>query len=163
MNAQQMLSLRKPDKRFDSLGRQEPNSQQQNTRFSKKNNIKDILVRNFFRKFPIGIEVSDMEQIRIEKEAAFEFEEFVIANKEINSKNLTAFEAKVAEKLRLKRILTTQSVAERNKDSFVSPTNKKQFGPLLGSNVRDKAVGMASQGRLDQRNLKRGGKSPNSF
>ena len=120
-------------------------------------------MRNFFRKFPIGIEVSDMDQIRIEKEAAFEFEEFVIANKEINSKNLTAFEAKVAEKLRLKRILTTQSVAERNKDSFVSPTNKKQFGPLLGSNVRDKAVGMASQGRLDQRNLKRGGKSPNSF
>ena len=160
MNAQQMLSLRKPDKRFDSLGRLEPNSQQQNTRFSKKNNIKDILVRNFFRKFPIGIEVSDMDQIRIEKEAAFEFEEFVIANKEINSKNLTAFEAKVADKLKLKRILTTQSVAERNKYSFVSPTNKIQYGPLLGSNAREKAVGMASQGRL---NIKRGGKSPNSF
>ena len=125
MNTMQILSLRKPDRRFDSLGRQEPNSQQQNTRFSKKNNIKDILVRNFFRKFPIGIEVSDMVQIRIEKEAAFEFEEFVIANKEINSKNLTAFETKIAEKLRLKRVLTTQSVVERNRDSFVSPVNRK--------------------------------------
>jgi hypothetical protein len=125
MNTMQILSLRKPDRRFDSLGRQEPNSQQQNTRFSKKHNIKDILVRNFFRKFPIGIEVSDMDQIRIEKEAAFEFEEFVIANKEINSKNLTAFETKIAEKLRLKRVLTTQSVVERNRDSFVSPVNRK--------------------------------------
>ncbi len=125
MNTMQILSLRKPDRRFDSLGRQEPNSQQQNTRFSKKNNIKDILVRNFFRKFPIGIEVSDMDQIRIEKEAAFEFEEFVIANKEINSKNLTAFETKIAEKLRLKRVLTTQSVVERNRDSFVSAVNRK--------------------------------------
>lgn len=94
-------------------------------------------MRNFFRKFPIGIEVSDMDQIRIEKEAAFEFEEFVAATKEINSKNLTAFEAKVAEKLKLKRVHTTQSVAEPHKDAYVSPTNPKKYGPLLGSNVRD--------------------------
>jgi len=162
MNAQQMLSLRKPDKRFDSIARNEPSSQQ-HTRFSKKNNIKDILVRNFFRKFPIGIEVSDMDQIRIEKEAAFEFEEFVAANKEINSKNLTAFESKVAEKLRLKRVHTTQSVAERRKDAYVSPTNPKKYGPLIGSNVRDAVVGMASQGRLENKINKRQIKSPGSF
>lgn len=79
MNAQQMLSLRKPDKRFDSIARNEPTSQHNNR--LNKNNIKEILVRNFFRKFPIGIEVSDIDQIRIEKEVAFEFEEFVATNK----------------------------------------------------------------------------------
>lgn len=69
------------------------------TRFNKKNNIKDILVRNFFRKFPIGIEVSDMEQIRIEKEAACLFEEFVLKTAEINSKNLATFENQIASNL----------------------------------------------------------------
>lgn len=162
MSMHHLLGLRKPDKRFDSMHRSESYSQQV-SRLFKKNNIKDILVRNFFRKFPIGIEVSDMDQIRIEKEAAFEFEEFVAANKEINSKNLTAFESKVAEKLRLKRVHTTQSVAERRKDAYVSPTNPKKYGPLIGSNVRDAVVGMASQGRLENKINKRQIKSPGSF
>lgn len=98
-----MLSLRKPDKRFDSVSRAD-HASQHNSRFSKKNNIKEILVRNFFRKYPIGIEVSDMDQIRIEKETAHEFENFVNATKDINSKNLQVFEAQVSEKLRLKRL-----------------------------------------------------------
>lgn len=120
-------------------------------------------MRNFFRKFPIGIEVSDMDQIRIEKEAAFEFEAFVAATKEINSKNLTAFEAKTADKLKLKRVHTTQSVAERQKEAYISPSNPKKYGPLLGSNVRDQVVGMASQGRLEKKINRRPIKSPGSF
>ena len=91
MNVAQALSLRKPDRRFVSMGRQE-SSTQQNSRFNKKNNIRDILVRNFFRKYPIGLEVDDLEQIRIEKEVANSFEGFVLSQKEINSKNLNAFE-----------------------------------------------------------------------
>jgi hypothetical protein len=59
MSIQQVLSLRKPEKRFDSHKR--PFASQEVNRHGKKNNIKDILVRNFFRKYPIGAEVSDMD------------------------------------------------------------------------------------------------------
>jgi len=98
-----MLGLRKGDKPH-SVNRTEPTSQLN----SRKNNsnIKDILVRNFFRKFPISMDVNDMEQIRIEKEAAKEFEIFVQTTREINSKNLNAHENHVAEKLGLKRVHT---------------------------------------------------------
>ena len=59
MNVAQALSLRKPDfpRKQRNLtggphGSYDGNSQV--SRFSnKKNNIKDILVRNFFRKYPI--------------------------------------------------------------------------------------------------------------
>ena len=87
MSVQQVLSLRKPDRAHNRA-----TASQEVNRMSKKNNIKDILVRNFFRKYPIGADVSDMDQIRIEKEAAYEFEKFVNATKEINSKNLNAQE-----------------------------------------------------------------------
>jgi hypothetical protein len=53
------LGLRKPDKRFDSHSRATETQSQAAGRG--KNNIKDILVRNFFRKYPIGIEVNDMD------------------------------------------------------------------------------------------------------
>lgn len=103
MDVAQALRLRKNDRRFDSVGRQEVSSSQPQTRFNKKNNIKEILIRNFFRKYPIPIEVSDMEQIKIEKEAAYMFDEFVITTKEINSKSLAAFEAEVSNRLKLRR------------------------------------------------------------
>jgi hypothetical protein len=44
-----------------------------------------------------------MEQIKIEKEAAYMFDEFVITTKEINSKSLAAFEAEVSNRLKLRR------------------------------------------------------------
>lgn len=126
MSVQQVLSLRKPDRPHRTHASQEMG------RAGKKNNIKDILVRNFFRKYPIGPEVSDMDQIRIEKEAAFEFEKFVTATKEINSKNLTAQEARIAEKLRLKRSASVGS--NQQSQTFLSPQTKN--GPALLGNVR---------------------------
>jgi hypothetical protein len=156
MNAVQMLSLRKPDRRFDSVSRTDQ-STSNNSKFSKKNNIKEILVRNFFRKFPIGVEISDMDQIRIEKEAANEFETFVKCTKDINSKNLQAFEATVAQKLKLKRIQTTQSVDQRGKgQSFASPAYNK-YPPLISSNVRESVINAASQGNLANKINKRPG------
>ena len=40
------------------------------SRFSKKSNIKEILVRNFFRKYPISGEISDIQQLQIERQHA---------------------------------------------------------------------------------------------
>ena len=59
MNAIQALSLRKPDNRnsYNLLS----NPSEAGSRFSKKNsNIKEMLVRNFFRKNPLQGEISDM-------------------------------------------------------------------------------------------------------
>lgn len=103
-----LLGLRKPDRRFESCNRAESHSMQV-SRLFKKHNIKDILVRNFFRKYPIGIEVSDIEQIKMEKEAAREFEGFIANSKEINSKNLNSHEHHLATKLGLVKRHTTAS------------------------------------------------------
>ena len=139
MDVAQALRLRKNDnRRFESVGRFESASSQPQTRFNKKNNIKEILVRNFFRKYPIGIEVSDMEQIRIEKDATYMFDEFVITTKDINSKNLAVFESKVAEKLKLRRIDKTYSNGDQNNEIYVSPNNNRKYGPLIkGTSIRD--------------------------
>ena len=40
------------------------------SRFSKKSNIKEILVRNFFRKYPISGEISDLQQLQMERQVA---------------------------------------------------------------------------------------------
>lgn len=88
-----------------------------------------------------------MEQIRIEKEAAYEFEEFVFNTKEINSKNLNAFECVVADKLKLKRVLTSNShMGSRHHNSFASPPNRAgaKFSAILANNARDAIVGLAS-------------------
>ena len=55
MNAIQALSLRKPEQ-----ARNGPALSDAGSRFGKKSNIKEILVRNFFRKFPLSNDVSDM-------------------------------------------------------------------------------------------------------
>ena len=47
------------------------------SRFSKKSNIKEILVRNFFRKYPISGEISDMQQLQIERQVAGEMDAFI--------------------------------------------------------------------------------------
>lgn len=58
MNAIQALSLRKPDNR--NAGSLPTNTSETGSRFSKKSNIKEMLVRNFFRKYPISGDVSDI-------------------------------------------------------------------------------------------------------
>ena len=78
MNAIQALSLRKPDQR--NTNNLLSNGSEQNSRFSKKSNIKEILVRNFFRKFPISGEISDIEQLQIEREVASQMDNFVAQN-----------------------------------------------------------------------------------
>ena len=57
-----------------------------------KSNIKEILVRNFFRKYPIVEEVTDQQQAQIERSVTTEIETFVQQNLQINSKNLNEFE-----------------------------------------------------------------------
>ena len=65
MNVQQVLSLRKPVRKERNLtggphyGHSDSKSQV--SRFSqKKSNVKDILVRNFFKKYPVGRELQDI-------------------------------------------------------------------------------------------------------
>ena len=47
------------------------------SRFSKKSNIKEILVRNFFRKYPISGDISDMQQLQMERQVANEMDTFI--------------------------------------------------------------------------------------
>ena len=61
MNAIQALSLRKNDA-FRNVSHGVHQSDP-SARISKKSNIKEILVRNFFRKYPISGEISDMQQL----------------------------------------------------------------------------------------------------
>ena len=62
-----------------------------------------MLVRNFFRKYPISGEISDMQQLQIERQVASELENFVNANSQINTKNLNEFEMKLARDCNLSR------------------------------------------------------------
>lgn len=62
-----------------------------------------MLVRNFFRKYPISGEVSDMQQLQIERQVASEMESFVAKNSQINSKNLQEFEIRLAQEVKLAR------------------------------------------------------------
>jgi hypothetical protein len=75
MNAIQALSLRKND----GMRNANHGSHQSDTtsRFSKKSNIKEILVRNFFRKYPISDEISDMQQLQIERSVTSEMDSFI--------------------------------------------------------------------------------------
>ena len=101
MNAIQALSLRKPDARNGN--QLAGNSSDVGSRFSKKSNIKEILTRNFFRKYPITGEVNDTEQLQIERKVATEMDNFVKQTKQINSKNLHEFETKLGGEVGLKR------------------------------------------------------------
>ena len=100
MNVAQALSLRKPDRKARNLtggphGSYDANSQI--SRFSnKKSNIKDILVRNFFRKYPIGPEMKDIQQLQVERDVGTEMEKFIASTRDINSKNLNEFETQLA-------------------------------------------------------------------
>jgi hypothetical protein len=77
-----------------------------------------------------------MEQIRIEKDAALQFEEFVTKTGEINSKNLDAFEKQVANSLKLIRAATNHSNVPRT-HNMTSPANRQHNGALpVGNNIR---------------------------
>jgi len=67
-------------------------------------------VRNFFRKYPISGEVTDLEQLQIERKVGSEMENFIQSTQQINSKNLQDFEAKLSAECMLKR-RTTESGA----------------------------------------------------
>lgn len=73
------------------------------SRFSKKSNIKEILVRNFFRKYPISGDISDMQQLQMERQVANEMDTFIQQQPQINSKNLHEFESQLAQVIGLKR------------------------------------------------------------
>ena len=65
--------------------------------------MKEILIRNFFRKYPMGGDISDIEQMQIERTVATEMETFVIRNAPTNAKNLHEFETQLAQQIGVKR------------------------------------------------------------
>ena len=73
MNAIQALNLRKPNNRQPG-GSMPSNQSDAGSRFSKKSNIKEMLVRNFFRKYPISGDITDIQQLQIERQVASELE-----------------------------------------------------------------------------------------
>ena len=75
MNAIQALSLRKPEVR--NIGGLSTTHSEVGSRFSKKSNIKEILVRNFFRKYPLDGNITDEGQLKIERKVAMEMDNFV--------------------------------------------------------------------------------------
>ena len=77
MNAIQALSLRKPDAARNGPMASSVSEAGSHSRFGKKSNIKEILVRNFFRKYPLTGDISDMEQLQIERQVASEMDQFV--------------------------------------------------------------------------------------
>lgn len=90
------------------------------TRFqNKKSNIKDILVRNFFRKYPLTATTDDLQQLQIERDVAQEFDRFVATTKEISTRNLTDFEHQLARQHNLTRKEGGSNAAVGNR--LVSP------------------------------------------
>ena len=122
MNAIQALNLRKPDARNGptSVQSQKNKSTDPNSRFGKRSNIKEILIRNFFRKYPIVGDITDMQQLQIERKVAQEIEKFISQNQQINSKNLLLFEMNLASDLKL----TKRSIMESKSPSIVDKGGK---------------------------------------
>ena len=75
MNSVQALSLRKPEVR--NIGGLSTTQSEAGSRFGKKSNIKEILVRNFFRKYPLDGSITDEEQLKIERHVATTMDNFV--------------------------------------------------------------------------------------
>ena len=61
MNAIQALNLRKSEPARNHVS--SSFHSETASRFGKKSNMKDILIRNFFRKYPISNDISDVEQL----------------------------------------------------------------------------------------------------
>ena len=62
MNAIQALNLRKPDQQRNAqVATTSVHSHKTNdSRFNKRSNMKEILIRNFFRKYPLVGNITDM-------------------------------------------------------------------------------------------------------
>ena len=101
MNAIQALNLRKSEPARNHVA--SSFHSETNSRFGKRSNMKEILIRNFFRKFPISNDISDIEQLHMERTVASEMDTFVLHNAPINSKNLHEFETQLAQQIGLKR------------------------------------------------------------
>ena len=113
MNAVQALSLRKPEVR--NIGGLSTTNSEVGSRFNKKSNIKEILVRNFFRKYPLDGSITDGEQLKIERQVATEMDNFVNSTQQINSKNLNEFEFRLATEVKLnKRVLEASNKSNLN-------------------------------------------------
>ena len=132
MNAVQALSLRKPTRGSSITGAHTTNDQM---RFkNRKSNIKDILARNFLRKYPIDHTLSDSEQLQIERTVTNEIDDFVSSTREINTRNLHEFEAQLAKKVNLNK------QTQNNERRFKSGQNAR------GSTVD--ALGVSQQGAV---------------
>lgn len=105
------------------------------SRFGKKSNIKEMLVRNFFRKYPIPLDMADLDQLQIERTVGMQMEEFVMASENVNSKALKEFEVKLAKLVGLKRqphesVLSPLAAPKPQSNNFVlpgGPSNKRSL------------------------------------
>ena len=61
INAVAALSLRKPDVKNSMISSNV--SESGASRFGKRSNMKEILVRNFFRKYPLQGNITDTQQL----------------------------------------------------------------------------------------------------
>lgn len=150
MNAIQSLGLRKPDNR--NAANNQANTSDATTRFNKKSNIKEMLIRNFFRKYPLQGEISDMQQLQIERQVASELEQFVNSNNQINTKILNEFETRLARDVGLsKRPIDSRSpdMTSNKVRNLIKVTAKQSAA--TGANVR-----MSSQRNPNNR-LAKGG------
>ena len=80
-------------------------SEVSSSRFGKKSNIKEMLIRNFFRQYPIALDTPDLDQLEIERNVGMQMEEFVLKNGSINSKALREFETRLAKDVGLNKKL----------------------------------------------------------
>ena len=104
INAIAALSLRKPDHNRNNANLSS-NASEAGSRFgNKRSNMKEILVRNFFRKYPLDRAINDTQQLKIERFVASEMDNFVSTAKAIDSKNLHQFEMKLAQDVKLNKV-----------------------------------------------------------
>ena len=60
-------------------------------------------MRNFFRKYPLPSETTDLQQLQIERQVAQDMDRFVQSNQQINTKNLNELETQLARSLNLSK------------------------------------------------------------
>ena len=144
INAVAALSLRKPDVKNSMISSNV--SESGASRFGKRSNMKEILVRNFFRKYPLQGNITDTQQLQIERHVASEMDTFVTSNQQINSKNLHQFELKLAQDVQLsKRQVDALSPAAQGKrnmgGSGSNNRNSSQRQDFLRRNPNDAVNG----------------------
>ena len=71
MNAAYSLNLRRPDRR------QELNQRHENAKIAKRSHLKEILTRNFFRRYPVPTTTGQIDKLRIESLVTDEIDKFL--------------------------------------------------------------------------------------